>query len=160
MAPNRRDSTDRIIDSWAQVRREVLGIKHPLRSCDYLGMPRCTLGGTRDLHAGSRSVGRIEQNWPEFPYRGTDALVNWLFWRATPTFKEIMDWHWVLLVPRSKSVRADLMGLSVRVYWERVARVKAYVDGGLALAESGIQAQPEVCAHFPKISMLDVVKIP
>ena len=131
-----RDSTDRIIDEWARIRREVVGIKHPLRSCDYLGSPRCTLGARGDLHAGARSHGRVDQNWPEFPYVGQPALINWLFWRATPTFKEMMDWHWVLLVPRSKTARADLMGLSTRVYWDRVARVKAYVEGGLVTVES------------------------
>jgi hypothetical protein len=139
----RRDSTDSIIDEWARVRREVVGIKQPLRSCDYLGSPRCTLGSRGDLHAGARSVGRVEQNWPEFPYRGQAALVNWLFWRASPTFKEMMDWHWTLTHPRSKSMRADLMGLSLRVYWERVARVKAYIDGGLALAESVRTVPPD-----------------
>jgi hypothetical protein len=131
-----RDHIDQLVDEWARVRREVIGIKHPLRSADYLGSPRCTLGSSRDLHAGSRSEGRVEQHWPEFPYQGNAALVNWLFWRATPTFKEMMDWHWVALAPRSKSIRADLMGISARVYWDRVARVKCYIEGGLVVTES------------------------
>ena len=127
-----RDSTDRIIEEWARVRRELVGIKHPLKSSEYLGPMKCTLGQRRDLHAGARSNG-IEQQWPEFPYQGLSRDVNKLFWAATPVFKEMMDWHWVLLVPRNKSVRADLMGLSRRVYWDRVARTKAYIEGGLVM---------------------------
>jgi hypothetical protein len=155
-----KDQTDRVIEEWAAIRREVVGIKHPLRSSDYIGMPRSTLGSRGDLHAGARSVGRVEQNWPPFPYErsATAAMVNWLFWQATPTLKEIFDWHWTLTVPRDKRMRADLMGISSNEYWKRVARVKAYVEGGLAICESvrtlsasgrGINVITEVAADGP-----------
>lgn len=132
MARNGRDRTDRIIDSWAQVRRELLGYTEPRR---YLGGVRCTLAARRDLHHGARS-GKVEQNWPEFPYQGDAALVNEVFKRMPEALQEIMDAHYVATTPRSKSLRADLMGLSVRVYWERVNRVRAAVDGALAVVES------------------------
>ena len=130
-----RDATDQIIEQWAKIRREVIGIRHPLKTTDYLGAPRCTLSSRRDLHAGASSSGRVEQHFPEV-YTGTAALVNWLFWQSKPWMKETFDWHWTLEKPRDKRVRADLMGLSPDTYWKRVARVKCYVEGGLALAES------------------------
>ena len=142
-----RDHTDRLIDEWARIRREVLGIKQPLLAKDYLGAPRCTLSSRRDLHAGASSSGRIEQHWPEL-YVGNSAIVNWLFWRANPSIKEIMDWHWTLEKPRNKGIRAELMGLSRRVYWERVNRARHYVEGGLALVESVRTLQPEKSGSF------------
>ena len=134
MARNGRDRTDRIIDTWAQVRRELLGYSRPRQ---YLGAVRCTLEARRDLHHGARS-GRVEQRWPEFPYQGDAAIVNEVFKRMPEALQEIMDAHYVATTPRSKSLRADLMGLSVRVYWERVNRVRAAVDGALAVVESGM----------------------
>lgn len=132
MARNGRDRTDRIIDTWAQVRRELLGYSQPRQ---YLGSVRCTLAARRDLHHGQRSQ-KVEQHWPEFPYRGDAAVVNEVFKRMPEALQEIMDAHYVATTPRSKSLRADLMGLSVRVYWERVNRVRAAVDGALAVVES------------------------
>lgn len=132
----RSDSTDRIIEEWARFRREVIGVKTPLQASAYIGPVRCTLAERRDLHSGSRSAGKFDQHWPEVYPPGNPSLVNWLFWRASPPIKEILDRHYVLPGPRNKTLRAELMGLSRRVYWDRVARAKAYVEGGLALAES------------------------
>lgn len=137
MARNGRDRTDLVIDSWAKVRRELLGYESPRQ---YLGSVRCTLAARRDLHHGQRSQ-KVEQHWPEFPYRGDAALVNEVFKRLPESLQEIMDAHYVATTPRSKSLRADLMGLSVRVYWERVNRVRAAVDGALAIIESGMADQ-------------------
>jgi hypothetical protein len=130
-----RDRTDRLIDEWAGVRRELLGYSNPKLSKDYLGSMRCTLAARRDLHHGGRS-GKVEQQWPEFPFRGNAAIVNEVFKRLSEPLQEIMDAHWVATTPRSKTLRADLMGLSVRVYWERVNRVRAAVEGGMAVVES------------------------
>jgi hypothetical protein len=130
-----RDRIDKICDEWARVRRELLGYALPALAKDQLGSIRCTLAARRDLHHGSRS-GKIEQHWPEFPYRGDAAIVNTVFKRMPESLQEIMDAHWVATTPKSKSMRADLMGLSVRVYWQRVDRVRCAVDGALAIVES------------------------
>lgn len=130
-----RDQIDHLCEEWAHTRREVVGIREPLRACDYLGAVYSTLGPRRDLHAGSRSISHVVQHFPEV-YRGNAALVNTAFHRMPPSLKEIMDWHFTLTHPRSKTLRADLMGVSLRVYWERVNRAKCFVEGALAVVES------------------------
>jgi hypothetical protein len=98
---------------------------------------RCTLAARRDLHHGSSS-GRVEQRWPEFPYsHGTDEwVINQAFKRMSEPLAEIVVAHWVVLEPRDKGIRAELMGLSRRVYWDRVARAREFVAGVLAGAET------------------------
>lgn len=135
MARPCRDRIDRICDEWGRVRRELLGYALPALAKDQLGAIRCTLAARRDLHHGGRS-GRIEQHFPEYPFRGDSALVNEVFKRMPEVLQEIADAHYTATTPRSKSMRADLMGLSVRVYWERVNRFRAAVDGAMAVVES------------------------
>jgi len=135
MARRARDRIDSICDEWACVRRELLGYALPALAKDQLGAVRCTLAARRDLHHGSKG-GIIDQHWPEFPYLGNAAVVNEVFKRLPESLQEIMDAHWVATTPRSKSLRADLMGLSVRVYWERVERARCSVDGAMAIVES------------------------
>ena len=131
----RRDEIDLLLESWARKRREVLGIRHPLTARDYLGHPRCTLAARRDLHAGSRS-NTLDQHWPEYPYTGDLALVNTAVKQMNPTLREIIDWNWTLEVPRDRRMRADLMGISPRSYWERVKHAKSFIAGALAIVES------------------------
>jgi hypothetical protein len=131
----RRDEIDLLMESWARVRREMVGIRHPLTAREYLGPLKCTLGARRDLHHGSRS-GKIDQAWPEFPYRGTLFVVNRAVKAMPPTLAEVVDWHWTLSVPRDKRMRADLMGISPDQYWKRVARAKEFVAGALAVSEN------------------------
>lgn len=135
MARNGRDRIDRICDEWGAIRRELLGFALPALARDQLGAVRCTLAARRDLHHGARS-GKVEQAFPEYPFRGDAAIVNTVYKRLPEPLQEIMDAHYTATTPRSKSLRADLMGLSVRVYWERVNRVRAAVEGGLAIVES------------------------
>lgn len=127
-----RDAIDALCDQWAVVRRELIGLRDPVHSSDYLGAVRSTLGQRRDLHAGSRSAGRVEQHFPEV-YLGDALAVNRAFQAMSPTLREIMDWHYTLTHPRAKGLRADLMGVSLRVYWERVNRAKCFVEGALAM---------------------------
>jgi hypothetical protein len=131
-----RDHIDQMCEEWARVRRELLGIRRPLRASDYLGPIRCTIGQRRDLHAGSSSTGRVEQHFPEVYMPGNQQLVNTVFHRMPPCLAEIMDWHYVLEVPRDKRLRADQMGLSTRVYWERVRRAKTFIEGAVAIVDS------------------------
>jgi hypothetical protein len=135
MARRGRDRIDKICDEWGAIRRELLGYATPKLAKDQLGAVRCTLAARRDLHHGGKS-GRVEQHFPEYPFRGDAAVVNAVYKRLAEPLQEIMDAHYTATTPRSKTVRADLMGLSVRVYWERVNRVRAAVDGALAIVES------------------------
>ena len=130
-----RDRIDLLCLEWGNVRRELLGYALPALAKDQLGSVRCTLAARRDLHHGGTS-GKIEQHFPEYPFRGDAALVNAVFKRMPEALQEIMDAHYTATTPRSKTLRADLMGLSVRVYWERVNRVRATIDGALAIVES------------------------
>jgi hypothetical protein len=142
---SRRDHIDLLIDEWAAIRREIVGKKLPLRSADYLGAPRCSIGNIRDLHAGSRSDGAFNQRWPPFPYERSQnaTMINFMFQAMSPTLKEIMDWHWVRTAPRDKRLRAELMGISRTKYWERVDRVKCYIQGGIAVVDCVRTVSPE-----------------
>lgn len=131
----RDDAIDRVCQQWARIRRQLLGLREPLLASEYLGAVRSTLGQRRDLHAGARSPGRVEQHFPEV-YRDESAVVQAAFRRMRPDLREIMDVHYCVESPRSKSVRADLLGISVREYWLRVARAKAYVEGAFAVVDT------------------------
>jgi hypothetical protein len=130
-----RDHVDQMCDEWAIVMRELLGITEPKLAKDYLGALRCTLGDRRDLHHGAKSM-KMEQHWPEYPFRGNAATVNVVYHRLPEPLQRIMVAHYVILRPKSKSIRAELMGLSTRVYWDRVARARCSVDGALAVVET------------------------
>ena len=125
-----KDSTDVACEQWAVRKRELLGVTQ-LRG--FLGPMRCTLGARRDLHHGSRTE-RVEQHWPEFPFEpGTLAyVVNEAVKRMPDALTEIMVAHYVVLEPRDRGIRAELMGLSRRQYWEKLGRAKAFVQGALA----------------------------
>ena len=131
----RTDAVDVACEEWAVPMRELLGWTQPRLAREYVGSLRCTLGARRDLHHGGRS-GKVDQWWPEFPFQGRAATVNAVYRRMPEPMQEIMVAHYVATTPRSKSLRADLMGLSVRVYWERVNRARAAVDGAMAVVES------------------------
>lgn len=142
-----RDRIDRLCDEWGAIRRELLGYALPALSKDQLGAIRCTLAARRDLHHGAKSQ-KIEQHWPEYPFRGDAALVNTVFHALSEPLQEIMDAHWTATTPKSKSLRADLMGLSVRVYWQRVDRVRASVEGAIAIVESVRTVSPSSGGTF------------
>lgn len=135
--PRRLDDADVACFEWADVMRELLGVTHPKLAKEYLGALRCTLAARRDLHHGQRS-GRVEQHWPEFPFagKGRAATVNAVYRRLQEPLQEILVAHYVALTPRSRSLRADLMGLSTRVYWERLGRAKSAVHGALTIVET------------------------
>jgi hypothetical protein len=143
----RRDAIDQLCYSWARVRRQLLGLSTPLQAREYIGAIRSTLGQRRDLHAGARSPGRVEQHFPEV-YVGDIATVNAAYWRMPPVLKETMDWHYVLQEPRSKTVRADLLGISVREYWLRVQRAKTFVEGAFSIVDT-VRAE-SVCTLLPR----------
>lgn len=131
------DGADVACEEWAEIMRELIGMTEPRFARDYIGALRCTLAARRDLHHGGRS-GKVVQHFPEFPFagRGRAATVNEVYKRLPEPLQEILVAHYVARTPRSKSLRADLMGLSTRAYWERVSRAKAAVYGALAVVES------------------------
>lgn len=131
----RRDSADVAAEEWAIVMRDMLGVTNPRLAKEYLGALRCTLAARRDLHHASSS-GRVEQHFPEYPFRGQAATVNAVYKRLREPLQEILVANYVAISPCSRSVRADLMGLSLRVYWERLGRAKAAIDGALAIVDT------------------------
>ena len=131
----RRDHVDQICEEWAKVMRDIMGVTHPLLAKDYVGSLRCTLGCRRDLHHGSKSM-KMDQHWPEYPFLGDAATVNAAYKHMSEPLQEIMVAHYVAMCPRSKSQRADLMGLSTRVYWDRVGRARCHVEGAFAIVRT------------------------
>lgn len=130
-----RDQVDQLCEKWARVYRELAGLTSPKTASGFIGALRCTLAARRDLHAGATSTGRVERHFPEV-FVGDALLVNLAFRRMPPTLQEIMVAHYVVLEPRNKTVRAELMGLSRNTYWERVGRAKTFIDGALAISEN------------------------
>ena len=128
----RPDRTDVACEEWARAVRNWL---EPKLGKDQVGALRCTLAARRDLHHGGRTE-RAEQHWPEFPYVGQAAMVNTVYKGLDEPLQEVLVAHYVVMTPRSKTIRADLMGLSIRMYWERVGRAKEAINGALLIIES------------------------
>lgn len=131
-----RDHIDAWCEHWAEAVREHFVRTAPKRSSDVLGSVHCTLAARRDLHHGGHSHGRVEQHWPEFPFVGDNAVVNTVYKHLPEALQEVMVVRYVILSPRDQRVRADLMGLSWRTYWDRVARIKATVQGAFVIVET------------------------
>jgi hypothetical protein len=131
----RRDAVDQACEEWARVKRELLGLTQPALARGFLGPLRCTLAARRDLHHGGHG-GKVEQQWPEFPFRGRAYVVNQAVNRMAEPLVEIMVAHYVVMEPRDRTTRAELLGLSRRIYWERLGRAKAYVEGALSVFEN------------------------
>ena len=141
---NRRPSTKRLddvdvaCDGWAVVMRELLGLRDPDHARGFLGPLRCTLAARRDLHHGARTE-KPEQHWPEFPFARCQPevlTVHHVYKRLDDPLAELLVAHYVILTPRDKRIRAELMGLSPRVYWDRLARAKAAVQGALLVVDT------------------------
>jgi len=130
----RRDSADVAAEAWAIPMRELLGLTQPRQAKDYVGGLRCTLAARRDLHHGSR--GKVEVHYPDYPFHGDAALVNTVYKRLPETLQEIMVAHYCVTSPKSKLLRAELMGIGPRAYWSELARAKAAIFGALAVVES------------------------
>ena len=126
----RRDRIDLACEQWAQVMRELYGIREPR---GFLGPMRCTLGARRDLHHGARS-GIVDQRWPEFPFERAppEAQVVHRAWQCMDeSLREILVANWVP-VGVSRSIRAELMGLSRRNYYDRLNAAKQFLNGYFA----------------------------
>ena len=129
MGRRRDDAIDLACRRWAAERRKLLGLDHPQKAREFLGAVRSTLGQRRDLHAGSTSVGRIEQHFPEV-YTGDAFDVNRAYWLARPRVKAMLDVHYVARAPIA--VKAGWMAVSVPQYFVELKVAKAFVEGRLA----------------------------
>ena len=127
----KRDHIDAACEQWAFVRREIDGGGFTYAS-DWLGATRCTLAERRDLHAGSSSVGRVSQHFPEV-HEGPALSVARAFQHMRMSLREVLYAHYVVRAPAK--VKIERLGISPRHYWDRLGRAKAYVDGWLARAE-------------------------
>lgn len=133
----RPDQVDVACDGWAVVMRELLGLREPNSARGFLGPLRCTLAARRDLHHGGRTE-RPDQHWPEFPFAGCRPevrTVHQVYKRLETPLAEILVAHYVVLSPRDKRLRADLMGISPKHYWERLGRAKSAIQGALFVAD-------------------------
>lgn len=121
----KRDPVDLACESWATTQRELAGKLEPI---DYLGAVRCTLAERRDLHHGSRTQKPV-QHWPE-----VYSDVGWCVSRAVQhmswSLREIVFVHYVVRAP--SKIKIERLGIGPRLYWERLGRAKAFVDGYLA----------------------------
>jgi hypothetical protein len=124
---------DALCREWGVVRRQLMGFDDPRRAREYIGAVRCTLGERRDLHAGSRS-NKLDIHWPEV-YEGRARLVNAAFQALDPYKRIVMDLQYAAH-KTDPSVKADLLRISVRAYWNRVSDVRQFVDGFLAAIEA------------------------
>lgn len=127
----RDDAIDLALEAWAQQRRRIVGVEHPLTAREFLGAVRSTLGGRRDLHANSRSNGHPCQAWPELYVGRLVQAVNAAYWAATPERKWILDVHYV--VPGHPGAKVKAVGVSATTYFRRLDSARSFVEGRLSL---------------------------
>jgi hypothetical protein len=122
----KRDAIDESCEEWARVQREL---QAGAECITYLGRPRCTLSERRDLHHGSSSAGNVTQHFPEV-HTDKGWAVSRAYQHMSLSLREILFVHYA--VPAPVKVKIERLGIGPRMYWDRLARAKAYVDGWLA----------------------------
>ena len=138
------DGIDLVCRMWANQRREVIGLTDPKLAQAYIGALRCTIAEKRDLHAGARSTGRVEQHFPEV-YRDEAFEVNRAFNHMDAALREIMDVHYVARAPIKLKVHR--LGISWSQYWDRVRRAKAFVAGWTGMCEQKTADEALTAGH-------------
>lgn len=126
-----RTNLDVALEEWSKIAREMYGVTDPKTSGGYLGAIRCTLAARRDLHHGARS-GLFEQRWPPFPFeRATEdaCLVHACFRVMPDPLAEVVAANYVPLEPKSRQLRAELLGLSRPDYYARLDRAREHLAG-------------------------------
>lgn len=119
-----RDLIDLACERWAATKKELFGLTAPIRSSEYLGAVRCTLGQQRDLHAGSTSVGRVDQHWPEV-FTGDALLVNRAYHAMGPDLKRVLEVHY--LTRGRMTEKAARLDLPVQRYSKRLELARSRV---------------------------------
>ncbi len=133
MGRRRADWVDSACRDWAAVRRHLLGLDDPemrgATAAQFLGAVRSTLGARRDLHSGARSIGRVEQHYPEV-YVGQALDVHRAYQSMRIELRNMLDVHYVARAPVED--KAQALAMSRAKYWQRVAVAKAYVEAWLS----------------------------
>lgn len=120
------DSTDLACREWARDKRRMLGLDETLTAREYLGAIRCTLGQRRDLHAGSRSDGKVVQQFPEVWSSAEAQRVSMAFSRLRVELRDVLLVHYVARAPIGLKVEA--LNVSSRTYWSRLAQARNAVE--------------------------------
>jgi len=123
----KRDAVDLACEQWAEVRRQI---DHGTfgEAANWLGACRCTIAEKRDLHAGATSSGRVVQHFPEVHVEA-GLVVARAVQHMRASLREILYAHYVVRAP--VKVKIERLGIGPRMYWDRLGRAKAYVDGWL-----------------------------
>jgi hypothetical protein len=130
MGRKRRDAIDLACEEWAQARRKMLGLDDTRLAKEVIGPMRSTLGARRDLHAGSKSEGRVEQHWPEVYGSETALEVARAYRQMGDMLRCVLDAHYVARGP--VDVKADALAMSRARYFSTLNMAKAFVEGWLA----------------------------
>lgn len=129
------DYIDTICRKWATCYRKMHGLDSPERAREYLGAVRCTLGQRRDLHAGAKSEGKVEQHWPEV-YTSREALiVARAFHDMRPWLQTLAIVHYVIWLPPEADpieVKAEALAMSTTKYHREISKVRTFVEGWVA----------------------------
>lgn len=126
----KRDAIDLAFEQWATIRRQIDAGSFA-ESTDWLGACRCTLAEKRDLHAGSR--GPVVRHFPEV-HQDEGLVVARAVQHMRLPLREIVYAHYVVRAPIK--VKIERLGVAPRLYWDRLGRAKAFVDGWLMRASS------------------------
>lgn len=127
MARRKEDWIDQAADSWARIRRRILGLEEFVTAREMLGAIRSLT--QRDVLNAKRPPGKPEQAWPEV-YRGEPALFNRCYHCMRPELKDVIDAHYV--ARDTPEAKAAALYLTVPTFYRRLADAKTFVDAWFA----------------------------
>ena len=123
------DPVDQVCRCWADQRRVIIGLVTPTFGHEYIGALTCTLAKIKQLHNGASASGMCAQHYPEI-YTHEAQAVNRAYHAMDPALREILDAHYVF--QGSVSMKADVLSISLGVYFERLRQARSFIDGFLA----------------------------
>lgn len=130
MGRKRQDAIDLACEEWARCKRRMLGLDDTRKASEVIGPLRCTLGQRRDLHAGSKSEGRVEQHWPEVWDSENALQIARAYRQMGDILRSVLDAHYVARGP--VDIKADALAMSRARYFSTLNMAKAFVEGWLA----------------------------
>ena len=104
----------------------MLGLDPHLTAREYVGPVRCTLGQRRDLHAGSRSDGKVVQEFPEVWTTQQAQRVAMAYHRLRMELRDVLTVHYVGKGP--VPMKCQVLSVSERTYWSRLAQARNAVE--------------------------------
>lgn len=123
------DSIDLACRAWAADVRKRRGLDPCDTAAEYLGATRCTLAQREDLHAGGRSVGRVEQRFPEVYTTPESLAVAKAYHSAREELRIVLELQYVERIPADE--RAARIAKSLPVFYQRLAAAKTWVESWL-----------------------------